>query len=135
MSPQIEILATPLQYRTLVEFMYEILSAVPSPSPNQNPGAAHDFHPDITISHDEVINIFAFSSARRLNFILKYSAYFMVVYISEHLKNKVPPPRSKILEPLLRIGTCLFERTVCQSLTLTTLQTTSIVSAVAINRI
>ena len=33
-----EILATPLQYRTWVEFMYEILSYVPTP--NQNPGAA-----------------------------------------------------------------------------------------------
>ena len=33
-------------------------------------GAAPDFHPVITISHDEVIDIFAFSSARRLNFTL-----------------------------------------------------------------
>ena len=38
--------------------------------PNQNFGAAPDSHPDITISHDEVIDIFAFSSARRLNFTL-----------------------------------------------------------------
>ena len=43
--------------------MYEILSAV---TPNQKTsGAAPDYHPDITISHDEVIDIFAFSSARR----------------------------------------------------------------------
>ena len=35
--PQTEILATPLQYRTGEEFMYEILFDVP---PNQNPGAA-----------------------------------------------------------------------------------------------
>ena len=48
--------------------MYEILFAVP-PS-NQNPGAAPDFHPNIAISHDEVIDIFAFSSVRRLNFTL-----------------------------------------------------------------
>ena len=60
-----------------MEFMCDILSAVP---PNQNFDAAHDTHPDITISHDEVIDIFAFSSARRLNFI----AYFMVFYISPH---------------------------------------------------
>ena len=67
MSLQAEILATPLQYRTLVEFMYEILSAVP---PNQKTsGAVPDSHPVITISH-EVIDIFAFSSARGLNFTL-----------------------------------------------------------------
>ena len=35
--PQTEILATPLQYKTLEEFIYEILFDVP---PNQNPGAA-----------------------------------------------------------------------------------------------
>ena len=50
MSIQTEILATPLQYRTWVEFVYEILSAVP---PNQKQfSAAPDSHPDITISHD-----------------------------------------------------------------------------------
>ena len=69
MSPQSEILATPLQYRNRVEFIYEILSAVPLPS-EPNPGAALDSHPDITISHDEVIDSFAFSSARQLNFTL-----------------------------------------------------------------
>ena len=68
MSLQTEILATALQYRTLVEFMYQILFAVP---PNQKQfGAAPDSHPVITISHDEVIDIFAFSSAGRLNFTL-----------------------------------------------------------------
>ena len=70
MSPKTEILATPLQCRTWVEFMYEILFAVPS-FPNQNQsGAAPDSHPVITISHDEVIDIFAFSSAHRLNYTL-----------------------------------------------------------------
>ena len=38
MSPRTEILATLLQYRTWMEFMYEILYDVPPP-PNQNPGA------------------------------------------------------------------------------------------------
>ena len=33
-------------------------------------GAAFDSHPDITIFQDEVIDIFAFSSVRRLNFTL-----------------------------------------------------------------
>ena len=48
--------------------MYEILSAVP---PNQNQsGAAPDSHPVITISHDEVIDIFAFNFARGLNYTL-----------------------------------------------------------------
>ena len=48
--------------------MYEILSAVP---PNQKQsGAAPDSHPVITISNDEVIDIFAFSFARELNFTL-----------------------------------------------------------------
>ena len=83
MSPQSEILATPLQYRTWVEFMDEILSANPLSS-ESNPGAAPDSHPEITISHDEVIDIFAFSSARQLNFTLKYSAYFMEFCISQH---------------------------------------------------
>ena len=69
MSLQSEILPTSLHYRTSVEFMYEILSAVCF-APNQNVGAAPDSHPDITISHDEVIDIFAFSSAHRLNFTL-----------------------------------------------------------------
>ena len=67
MSLQPEILATPLHYRTLVEFMYEILSDVHQP---KHSGAAPDSHPVITISHDEVIDIFAFSSARGLNFTL-----------------------------------------------------------------
>ena len=49
--------------------MYEIFSAVPLPF-EPNPGAAPDSHPDITISHDEVIDIYAFSSARQLNFTL-----------------------------------------------------------------
>ena len=40
-----------------------------SPQPKKS-GAAPDFHPVITISHDEVIDIFAFSSAHRLNFTL-----------------------------------------------------------------
>ena len=35
--PQTVILATPMQYKTWEEFMYEILFDVP---PNQNPGAA-----------------------------------------------------------------------------------------------
>ena len=39
MSSRTEILARPLQYRTWMEFMYEILSHVPPP-PNQNPGTA-----------------------------------------------------------------------------------------------
>ena len=47
--------------------MYEILSAVPPP---RTKITAPDSHPDIMISHDEVIDIFAFSSARRLNFTL-----------------------------------------------------------------
>ena len=46
--------------------MYKILSAVP-PSQKQS-GADLDSHPVITISHDEVIDIFAFSSARGLDF-------------------------------------------------------------------
>ena len=48
--------------------MYEILFAVPSTKTKS--GAATDSHPVITISHDEVIDIFAISSARRLNFTL-----------------------------------------------------------------
>ena len=39
------------------------------PQPKQS-GAAPDSHPVITISHDEVIDSFAFSSARGLNFTL-----------------------------------------------------------------
>ena len=40
-------------------------------SPNQKrSGAAPDSHPVITISHDEDIDIFTFSSARGLNFTL-----------------------------------------------------------------
>ena len=46
--------------------MYEILSAFP-PTRTKS-GAAPDSHPVITIFHEEVIDIFAFSSARRLNF-------------------------------------------------------------------
>ena len=38
-----EIFATPLQYRTWEEFMYEILFDVPVPPPNQNPGAAPEY--------------------------------------------------------------------------------------------
>ena len=41
----------------------------PPPQPKQS-CAAPDSHPDITISHDEFIDIFAFSSARGLNFTL-----------------------------------------------------------------
>ena len=40
-----------------------------SPQPKKS-GAAPDSHPVITISHDEAIDIFAFSSARGLNFTL-----------------------------------------------------------------
>ena len=52
-----------------------------------------DFHPVIRISHDEVIDIFAFSSVRRLNFTLLYSAYFVVFYILKHFKTIQVPPR------------------------------------------
>ena len=55
--------------------------------------AAPDFHSFITIFHDEVIEIFAFSSARGLNFTLYYSAYFVVFYISQHFKKNQVPPR------------------------------------------
>ena len=41
-----------------------------SPPPPNKSGAALDYHPVITISHDKVIDIFAFSSARGLNFTL-----------------------------------------------------------------
>ena len=51
-----------------------------------NSGAAPDSHPDITISHDEVIDIFAFSSASRLNFNLYYSAKFMESYFTTYKK-------------------------------------------------
>ena len=40
MSPKTEIKAMPSQYRTWVEFIYEILFDVPPFPPNQNPGAA-----------------------------------------------------------------------------------------------
>ena len=48
--------------------MYEILSAF-SPARTKS-GAAPASHPVITISNEEVIDIFAFSSVRRLNFTL-----------------------------------------------------------------
>ena len=48
--------------------MYEILYAV-LPTKTKS-GAAPDSPPVIAISHAEVIYIFAFSSARRLNFTL-----------------------------------------------------------------
>ena len=67
--PPNRILAMQLQYKTWVEFMYEILFSVPPPTKTKS-GAAPDSHPVITISHDEVIDIFAFSSAHRLNFTL-----------------------------------------------------------------
>ena len=80
MSSQTEILATPLQYRTSVEFMYEILSAVPPP--NQNLGAAPDSHPDITVSHDEDIDIFAFSSARNKFYSVIFCIFYNILYFT-----------------------------------------------------
>ena len=53
MSSRTEILATPLQYRTCEEIMYDILSDV-SPPPNQNPGVApeHIYNlVDVIVSH------------------------------------------------------------------------------------
>ena len=55
--PQTEILATPLQYRTCEEIMYEILSDVPPP--NQNPGTAHQHIynlVDVIVSHVNKVN-------------------------------------------------------------------------------
>ena len=50
-------------------YEYEILPVTPFRSEPKS-GAAFDSHPDITIFQDEVIDIFAFSSVRRLNFTL-----------------------------------------------------------------
>ena len=71
MSHQSEILATPLQIcSTGLECNSCMKFCLLSPPTKTKSGAAPDSYPVITISHDEVIDIFAFSSAHRLNFTL-----------------------------------------------------------------
>ena len=98
MSLQTEILATPLQYRT-VEFMCEILSAVP---PNQNKsGAAPDSHPVITISHDEVYWNFCIQFCSWIKFYSVIFCIFCVILYFTTFFKKIRFPRGKILEPPL----------------------------------
>ena len=108
MSPQTEILATPLQYRTWVEFMYEILFAVP-------PSWTKILAPPLIL-----ILKLLFLTMKLLTFLHSvcssikfYSVVFCIFYGNLYFTTfkKIRFPRSKILEPLLEYSnsflTCL----------------------------